>query len=215
MTPYSVKTFAIKIKEKPHTDRAGTPVALEYDKRVTTPCGDFTKAEFGKGISIPEELFEKTAVCGGIEFKMGNKGRKNAVVCRGQKIKMPAKANKVFILAASADKDRIATFAAGKAKVKFSVPDFSENVGGWDQVAAGDKAFIKRETVGISYSHTHDKDGDRLYKFANVFMYEIDLNGARTVTLPKDGNIIVLAVTAAHNGVYDAKPAQPLYDTVK
>ena len=214
MTPYSVKTFAVTIKEKAPVCAKGTPVALEYDKRVTTPCGEFGAAEFGKGISIPEELFDKTVKCGGIEFVMGDKGKANAVACRGQKIRMPEQTKKAYVLAASADGDREATFTAGRSKITFNVPDFSGNVGCWDQVAAGDKAFIKRETVGVSYSHSHDKDGDRLYKFANVFMYEIDMNNARTLTLPKDENIIVLAVTASDNA-HKAKPTKPLYDTVK
>lgn len=210
MTPYSVKTFAVTVKEKAPVKRSGTPVSLEYGRRVTTPCGDFASAEFGKGISIPEELFEKNVVCGGIAFTMGDKGKNNAVVCRGQKIKMPAGAKKAYILAASSDGDREAVFAAGKNRITVNVPDFSENVGCWDQVASGDKAFIKRETVGVSYSHTHDKDGDRLYKFANVFMYEIDLNKARTLTLPRDENVIVLAVTATDDP-HSASSADPLY----
>ena len=214
MTPYSVKTFALKIKRRNHADRKGTPVALDYNKRVTTPRCDRGAAEFGRGISIPEEMFDKEVNCFGLRFVLGDKGKENAVICRGQKIKMPNKTKKAFILAASADGDREATFKAGKVKNTFIIRDFSENVGCWDQIAAGDKAFIKREPVAVSYSHTHDKNGDRLYKFANIFMYEIDFDNTLNLILPKDENVIVLAITAVTDGILSSKPAQKLYDSV-
>ena len=213
LTPYAVKTFAIKIKEKKAQKSVGVPVKLDYNKRVTTSREDLSAAEFGKGISIPEEMFESSVICGGIGFKLGKAGKKNAVVCKGQKIKLPGGAKKVFVLAASADGDVEATFRAGKAKTTVNVRDFSENVGCWDQVAAGDKAFIKEETVAVSYSHSHDENGDRLYKFANIFMYEIEADRARTLTLPNDENVIVMAVTAVSDR-FDAKPTKPLYDRV-
>jgi len=215
MTPFSVKTFAIKIKERKQNGANGTPIKLDYNVRVTTPQCDTTAGEFGKGISIPEEIYEKEIDCAGLKFVLGDKGKKNAVKCGGQKIKLPAKTKKAIILAASADGDREAVFKAGKEKAVFTVRDFSENIGCWDQIAAGDKAYIKREPVAISYSHTHDKNGDRLYKFANIFMYEVDLHNSLTLTLPKDENIIVLAVTAVTCGIQNSKPTDYLYDAVK
>ena len=213
LTPYAVKTFAIKIKEKKAPKTVGEPVKLDYNKRVTTSRSDLTAAEFGKGISIPEEMFEKSVICGGIGFNLGKPGKNNAVVCRGQKISLPGGTKKVFVLAASADGDTEATFRAGRVKTTVTVRDFSENVGCWDQVAAGDTAFIKPETVAVSYSHSHDGNGDRLYKFANLFMYEIDVDRARTLNLPNDENVIVMAATAVTER-FDTKPTLPLYDRV-
>lgn len=215
MTPYSVKTFAFKLREKKQSAEIGSPVKLEYNKRVTTQMSDTSAAEFGKGISIPEEIYEKEVNCAGIRFVLGGKGRKNAVSCAGQKIKLPAKTKKAFILAASADGDREAVFKAGKEKTVLKITDFSQNVGCWDQVAAADKAFIKRDTIAISYSHTHDKNGDRLYKFANIFMYEIEMNNSLMLTLPKDENVIIMAITAVPDGILDSKPTGYLYDAVE
>ncbi|MBQ3868970.1 MAG: discoidin domain-containing protein [Clostridia bacterium] len=211
MTPYSVKTFSVKIKESPVEKPLCKPVRLDYNKRVTTSRFDYGAAEFGKGIAIPEELFDKNVECGGIPFTMGKPGKKNALVCKGQKIRLPNKTKKAYIIAASADGDRTAEFKAGRTRYTFNIPDFSENIGCWDQEGSGDHAFIKREPVAVSYSHTHDKDGDRLYKFANVFMYEADMDGALNITLPKDENIIVLAITASEE-VRAVKAAAPLYD---
>ena len=149
----------------------------------------------------------------GLDFLLGDADGKNAVVCKGQTLKMPAGAKKAVIIAASADGDVEAVFKAGKTAHTFTVYDFSENVGCWDQVAAGDKAYIKRQPVAVSYSHTHDEHGDRLYKFANFFKFELPLDGARTVKLPDDDRIVVLAVTATA-GAENAEPSLPLYDSV-
>ena len=214
MKPYSVKTFAVRIKEKKPAGDVCVPVALAYDKRVTTPQHDVGAGEFGKGISIPEEIYDNRVECAGVRFVLGEAGGENALVCRGQKIKLPGKTKKALILAASADGDTTATFRAGRKKVTLKISDFSENVGCWDQAAAGDQAFIKRDTVAVSYSHTHDANGDRLYKFANVFMYETDMDGATTLTLPDCENIIVTAITALTDGRANAVPTAPLYDKV-
>ena len=215
LTPYAVKTFAFITGQRQKKENATEPLALDYDTKLTTRRGKYEEAEFGRGISIPAELFEDSASCGGLSFRLGSPDGKNGLVCRGQKIKLPAGTKKAVILAASADGDINASFRAGKNAKGFVIRDFSENVGCWDQVAAGDKAFIKREPVAISYSHTHDKDGDRLYKFANVFRYEIETDGARTLSLPKDERVVVLAVTAVKSGDREATPTAPLYDTVE
>ena len=67
--------------------------------------------------------------------------------------------------------------------------------------------------MAVSYSHTHDEYGDRLYKFANFFKFEIPLEGGRSLKLPNDRRIIVAAVTASACAD-DAEPVLPLYDKV-
>ena len=90
MLPFAVKTFVIEMSNAPTTAACGTPVALEYNKRVTTSRFDYTAGEFGQGISIPEELFEQTVYSGGLRFALGNKGENNAVLCDGQTVSLPA-----------------------------------------------------------------------------------------------------------------------------
>lgn len=210
MGPFAVKTFALELETAEAATANGTPVALDYNTRVTTPATDLTAGEFGKGISIPEELYETSVHAGGLDFTLGNRGENNAVICRGQTVKLPAGTGKVAILAASADGDVKATFHGTTVKVR----DFSEDVGGWYSIACGDQAFMKPDTVAISYSHTHDCDGDRLYKFANIFKYIIDVDGAGEITLPDDERVIVMAMTAVADAAVNTRPTAPLTDTV-
>ena len=210
MGPFAVKTFALELDSAEASVCKGTPVALDYNTRVTSPAHDLTAGNFGRGISIPEELYETTVHTGGLDFVLGNKGENNAVICRGQTVKLPAGTEKVVILAASAEGDVQTTFHHTTVKVR----DFSENVGGWFSIACGDQAFMKPDTIAVNYSHTHDKDGDRLYKFANIFKYVIDVDGAESITLPADERIVVMAITAIANGAANTRPASPLTDTV-
>ncbi len=214
MTPFSVKTFILEIGSAASTASMGIPVALDCNKRVTTSRFDYAAGEFGRGISIPEELFGKTVDCAGLRFVMGNCGENNALLCDGQTLSIPAGAKKLVILAASRKGDVNASFTVGTKPVSLKISDFAENVGCWDQVAAGDRAFIKRDPIAVSYSHTHDANGDRLYKFANIFRYVLDTEGADSITLPAGEEIVILAATAVMEDDKSIMPTAPLYDLV-
>jgi len=76
--------------------------------------------------------------------------------------------------------------------------------------------FIKRAGVAWFASHHHTPDGKNdPYAYSYLFAYAIDLPAnARTVTLPDNGKIRVLAVSAADEPAL-VTPAQPLYDTLE
>lgn len=215
MTPFAVKTFVLEVKNSDTKADLGSPVGLDYNKRVTTSRFDYTAGEFGQGISIPEELFAKNVDAGGLRFIMGNPGENNAVLCDGQTLNLPVDTKKLVILAASRKGDIDATFTVGSKPVTLKITDFAENVGSWDQVAAGDRAVIKRDPIAVCYSHTHNADGDRLYKFANMFQYILDTHGADRITLPAGEEIVIMAATAVTDQKKTATPTAYLYDSVE
>lgn len=214
LTPFAVKTFALEIENTPVATEAGVPVALPFNKRVTSPRSDRAVGDFGMGISIPEELYDTTVTCGGVTFTLGNPGENNAVAAMGQTLTLPAGTRRAVILAASAKGDMPATFTVGDREITLKISDFSANVGAWDLLPAFDHACIKRDPVAVSYSHTHEPAGDRLYKFANLFKYVVDTEGAETLTLPVCEDVVVMAVTALTGG-QDVRPTAPLYDFVR
>ncbi len=75
--------------------------------------------------------------------------------------------------------------------------------------------FIKRADIAWYASHHHTPEGlNQPYQYSYLFAYAIDLpNGARTLTLPNNDRIRVMAVSVA-DGDPEVKPAQPLYDTL-
>ena len=76
--------------------------------------------------------------------------------------------------------------------------------------------FIKRAPVAWFASHRHGADGaNEPYAYSYLFAYTIDLPaGAKTLTLPNNERIRILAVTVA-NEASEVRPAQPLYDTLE
>jgi len=75
--------------------------------------------------------------------------------------------------------------------------------------------FIKPATLAWYGSHHHTPEGlNEPYQYSYLFVYGIDLPpGARTLTLPANENIRVLAVSVAKEDPR-VSAAQPLYDTL-
>jgi alpha-mannosidase len=75
--------------------------------------------------------------------------------------------------------------------------------------------FIKRAPVAWYASHLHSTDGSNaIYNYSYLYAYTVDVPaGAKTLTLPTNDHIRILAITAAAAGE-KTQPAQPLYDTL-
>ncbi len=73
--------------------------------------------------------------------------------------------------------------------------------------------FIKRAPIAWFASHRHTADGaNEPYAYSYLFAYAIDLpDGARTLTLPDDDKIRVLAATVSTEN-FPIQEAQPLYE---
>jgi alpha-mannosidase len=76
--------------------------------------------------------------------------------------------------------------------------------------------FIKRAPLAWFASHHHTADGvSEPYAYSYLFAYPIDLPpGARTLTLPDNDKIRIMAVTVSDEGA-QVRPAHPLYDTLQ
>ena len=76
--------------------------------------------------------------------------------------------------------------------------------------------FIKRAPVAWYASHRHTADGvNEPYAYSYLFAYVIDVPaGAKTLTLPSNERVRILAITVADEGG-QVRPAGPLYDTLE
>jgi alpha-mannosidase len=99
--------------------------------------------------------------------------------------------------------------AAANAPPRTRVEPFGELTG----ITPG---FIKRANLAWFASHHHNADGtNALYSYSYLFGYSIDVPaGAKTLTLPNNEKIRVLAVTVAEDSA-TTHPAQSLYDTLR
>jgi alpha-mannosidase len=111
-----------------------------------------------------------------------------------------------------------------------NVEDWGGFIGQWDdrqwsskdtshddygQMTGIKPGFIKRADLAWYSSHHHDADGKNVsYRYSYLFAYPIDLPaGAKSVTLPDNDKIRILAMSVAHENP-EVRPAQPLYDVL-
>ena len=231
---YQPRSFALKLGaapaavDQPHS----APVTLPYDVATASNDGEATKDGFdGKGDALPAEMLPSELRFNDVVFHLApaKTGAANAVVAKGQKIELPAgQYNRVYLLAASAEGDQKAIFEAGAHKAELTIQNWGGFVGQWDDRvwSSADTAhgnygdmiglrpgFLKRADLAWYASHHHNAAGKNVsYSYSYLFAYGIDLpEGAKTLTLPRNANIRILAVSAANEDT-EARPAQPLYD---
>ena len=170
-------------------------------------------------------------------------GTPDALIANGQTISLPqGEYNRVYVLAAAIDGDQDANFRVGDRDTPVKVEDWGGFVGQWDDrqwqgkdvthparpgrpaetehddyaVMTGIRpGYIKRAELAWYCSHHHDAAGKNVaYSYSYLYGYSIDLPaGARSITLPTNKNVRVLAISVAQENP-DVQPVQPLYDTL-
>ncbi len=233
---YQPRTFALRLGAAPAAVEAphSVPVTLTYDLATASNTGDATQGGFdAKGDALPAEMLPAKIPFNGVVFHLApaKTGAANAVVAKGQRIELPpGQYDRIYILAASAEGDQKAAFEAGSHKVELNIENWGGFVGQWDdrvwsssdtahgnygEMAGLRPGFIKRADLAWYASHHHDAAGRNIpYSYSYLFAYGIDLPaGAKTLTLPRNANIRILAVSVANQNT-EATPAQPLYDVL-
>ena len=170
-------------------------------------------------------------------------GAMDAVAANGQTIDLPhGDYNRVYVLAAAAGPDQEAAFKIGSHADTVKVEDWGGFIGQWDdrqwiakdvtvparpgrpahtehddyaQMVGIRPGYIKRAQLAWYCSHHHDSAGKNVaYAYSYLFGYSMPLPaGARTITLPTNSNVRILAISVAKENP-QITPAQPLYDTL-
>ena len=75
--------------------------------------------------------------------------------------------------------------------------------------------YIKQAPLGWYASHHHTADGlNEPYQYGYLFIYSLDVpTGARTLTLPNNNKVQILAVSVVEDSP-SLTPAAPLFDTL-
>jgi alpha-mannosidase len=228
--PFRPRTLALTLGPPPSAlaPPRGVPLDLPYNldgisRDDARADGDFD----GTGHTVAGELLPATLVSDDVPFHTGPQepGQANVLVCCGQKLSLPAgDHDRLYLLAAAVGGDREAKFTVDGTPVALLVPDWAEPVGQWNsRIVAGQRvedpariAPAYAKTVPIAWVGTHRHDGrgeNEAYVFTHFFRLRLDLPaGARTLTLPNDPRIRLLAITAASNNNDDVTAAQPFTD---
>lgn len=199
LAPYGIKTFRIKLEAPDKKGRENfKKLDLEYNSK------GFTKNESmrnvilqGSGCSLPAELCPQGFTAGGVSFKMPDtQASSDVMVARGQTIDLPKSMTKLYIAAASTLGDRDATFYLDGREKQIKIAAMTEHYGNWDMAGLNIKAAHKNVPIAFEFTHTHHPEGDIPNGKAYFYLYELDIRNAKTLTLPEDNRIIILAMSA-------------------
>lgn len=197
--PYGVKTFKIKLKK---ADKKGK----ESFKKLEIKCNakGFTNNTDkrnvilqGSGFSLPSELYPSSITVGGVTFRATDtSAQMDVMVAREQTIELPKGMTKLYILAGSALGDRDVIFYVDGKEKPLTIHSIKEPIARWDMAGMNQTAFTKNAKVGFEFTHTHHPEGDVPNGKARFYIYEIDIRNGKTLTLPEDNRVIILAMTA-------------------
>lgn len=197
--PFEVKSFKVKInavRNKAHESYK----KLDLDFNTAGITSDDYKVNTilqGSGCSLANELIPESLTVHGITFRMPNADMdKNIFVPREQNIEIPKGATKVYMLAASTIGDREITVFADNKERKLTIYSMTEKIGQWDMAGLSQTAKIKDADVAIEFTHTHHPEGNIPNGKAYFYLYEIDVRNCRTLTMPEDNKVVILAMTA-------------------
>lgn len=198
LKPFEVKTFKLKLD-------AVRNKAKENYKKLDLPFNStgITKDSYkvncilqGSGMSLPDELIPESLTVSGITFKMPNADMdKNVLIPRGQEIEIPKGVTKLYMIAASVLEDKKVVFMADNKERELTVYDMKAPVGKWDMKGLEQLAEVKRGALALEFTHTHHPEGNIANGKAYFYLYEIDVRGCKTLTLPEENKMVILAMT--------------------
>ena len=215
INPYGIRTYKVKLSKRGnYTPVATTNIALDYDRQCASFNEFRSNANFEGGYSYAAELLPKDGkiTYDGITLQLGSPDTKNGLTCKGQTIDIPAGNNAVYLLAASDNGDRPATFVVGNDKQTHLVPFYSEFIGQWGH-DGHTKGYLKNAKVAYVGTHRHSANGDEPYEFTYLFLIKLNVpKGVTKFTLPNDEHVVIFAAAAANDLEY-VSPAAQLFET--
>ncbi|MBE0652113.1 MAG: alpha-mannosidase [Bacteroidales bacterium] len=228
LTHYTIRSFAVKLEAPEVSSKTveQKQVPLPYNLDVMSFDNNRDDGNFASGNNIPAELVPDTITSEGIHFMMGSKADEsnNAVSCKGQEIQLPEGDYNTVYLIAAADEDTKGAFSAGRENVPLKVQGWTGFVGQFYNrefaqdgytVKAIDPPFSKRADIAWFASHVHQQypSENLAYQYCYLYKYAIRLpEGVKSIRLPDNDKIKILAMTVANDNGEEVTPLQPLYD---
>ena len=233
---YQPRTFALRLGSAPAKVAGVNSVAVDLPYTAAVASNDGEKTDVGfddQGDALPAEMLPSEITFNDVHFRLApaKTGNPDAVVPKGQRIKLPAGGfNRVYILAAAAHGDQTAKFDVGMKSVELNIEDWNGFIGQWDdrqwssidsehdkysEMTGLKPGYTKRADLAWYCSHHHNAAGENLaYSYAYLFAYGLDLPpGTREMKLPDNRNIRILAMSVVQENP-GVTPVQPLYDVL-
>lgn len=215
INPNSIKTYKVRFASERKAQMVTKPLLLTYDKKCFSWNEFKTAADFESGYSYAAELIPAEIDVHGIPFKLEIHEEFNGMVCKGNILKLPTDHdyNRLYILAAAAEKDVQGVFRVGKSEQEVVVPSYTGFIGQWGHTGHTE-GYLKDSEVAYVGTHRHSSGGDHPYEFTYMFKLAIDLPAKVTeVVLPDNKDIVIFAATLVNDDTFPIYPATELFRT--
>ncbi len=224
---YTIKSFAVKLKSKEVEEKVlQKSIDLPFNQDVMSFDQNRHDGDMTWGWSFPSELLPDTVISEDIQFKMGSTDDENlnALACRAQEIPLPEGYNKVYLLAAADDVIQT-VFKVGNQENNITIQNWTGYIGQhYNRRFAQDgitvtgisDAYVKTDNIAWFASHCHQgyPSKNQSYQYCYLYKYELAIpKGAKSLILPDNSRIKIMAITATKGENENAIPLQPLYDS--
>lgn len=217
--PYSIQTFKVKLKKNTTPSSHTLHYAylpLNYDRKCFSWNAFRHEGNFEAGNSYAAELLPDSILnANGIPFRLGEKEIANGMTCKGNVLQLPTghSYNRIYFLAASTNEDATADFRIGNHSQAFTIPSYTGFIGQWEHLEHTE-GFLKEAEIAYVGTHRHSSRKDEAYEFTYMFKFGMDIpQGATTVTLPDNANIVLFAATLTQEKYLSVTPASELFRT--
>ncbi|HZQ44608.1 MAG TPA: glycoside hydrolase family 38 C-terminal domain-containing protein [Acidobacteriaceae bacterium] len=135
-TPYQPRTFALHLGAAPAHLAAITSEPVSFPYNLAASSANDTRSNGGfdaQGDALPSEMLPSIVHFNGVNFHLAAANQPDALIPAGQTIHLPAgDYNRIYLLAASANGDRTATFRVGETSITLRIENWTGFIGQWD-----------------------------------------------------------------------------------
>jgi len=240
LTPYQPKAFAVRFaaSEKPQVAALSSqPITLTHDLDGISGDAERTDGNLdGLGNTLVAELLPAELNYTGVRFTFGptTTGARNVVSCSGQTLTLPAPPAKsawsdayLLMLATGGPQEGVIKVEGGDSDFEkpVSLYEYTQPVGQWNnRIVNGEvvtdenailPAYINQAPVAWAGTHRHSAKGTNdTYLFTYLYAQRVELpEGSRTIRLPDNPKIKLLAATVAGTQHDRVVFTTPVYDT--
>lgn len=210
--PFAPKTFAVRLSGSREPERPRTePLSLPWNAQGYTNDAFYGFADVdGRGNSYACELLSERLISDNTEFQLGEFGRPNILRCNGDTLRWNAGNGykTLYLLAASADRDRTAEFRISDRVIHRSVPYYSGIFGQWGGFEQQFRGYVRDAEIAWVGTHRHTRNGNEPYTFTHMYRIAVPLQeNDDYVVLPQDKNLIIFAATLSEAETDQTVPA--------
>lgn len=209
----SIKSFSVSFEKCERASAISKSINLDFNAVGITTDSNRGSSELKDTVSVPAELVPEGLLYGGINYSF-SKDIKNCVVCEGGIISTKNCHGDIHLLITSLNKDKTIKFRIKDKDFTATIPDCFEPIGHWDLMQQQKTAYIKPGKQAITFTHTHNSEGNITAKQFCLFHIVLPDVTADEIILPDDEDIVIFSASA-ENKAYSFINGDEHFDSIE